>query len=82
MAFVIDKSIWEKERRNCISGNVDQDVELQIYASDIDPEAVELARENAYEAGVDDCIDFSVCDFKNAKVKGDYGVVDIQSPIW
>ncbi|PQQ68187.1 THUMP domain-containing class I SAM-dependent RNA methyltransferase [Acetivibrio saccincola] len=76
---VIDKSIWEKERRIAFQA-IDQDVELKIYASDIDPEAVELARENAYEAGVDDCIDFSVCDFKNAKVKGDYGVVISNPP--
>ena len=39
-----------------------------------------MAKENAFEAGVDDCIEFSVCDFKDVKIKEDYGVIISNPP--
>lgn len=76
---IIDKSIWKEEKRIALQA-IDQDVNLKIYASDIDAEAMELAKENAFEAGVDDCIEFSVCDFKDVKIKEDYGVIISNPP--
>lgn len=76
---IIGMDIWKEEKRIAFQA-IDQDFDLKIYASDIDAKAIELAKENAYEAGVDDCIDFSVCDFKDAKFKGDYGIIISNPP--
>ncbi|MBR2736861.1 MAG: class I SAM-dependent RNA methyltransferase [Firmicutes bacterium] len=58
----IAPEIWKEERTRAYAG-IDYDADVRILASDIDRKAVEAARLNAEEAGVDDCIDFSVRDF-------------------
>lgn len=47
----------------------------RIVATDIRPEAVEAARQNARTAGVDRLIDFHACDFRETPVSGGGGVV-------
>jgi len=47
----------------------------RIVATDIRPEAVEAARQNARTAGVDKLIDFHACDFRETPVPGGGGVV-------
>ncbi len=54
----IPQDLWKEERKAAYSA-IDNECEFRIYASDLDPKAVEAARENAAEAGVDDCIEFS-----------------------
>ncbi|MDQ2086100.1 class I SAM-dependent RNA methyltransferase [Herbivorax sp. ANBcel31] len=76
---VIGKDIWKEERRIAFSA-IDQDLDLKIYASDISPEAIELSKENAFEAGVDDCIEFFTSDFKDVKLKDKYGVIISNPP--
>lgn len=44
---------------------------IKIVASDIDPYTVELAQQNAQDAGVEDRIEFMVCDVADAQVKAD-----------
>ena len=44
---------------------MDLDAQFRILATDIDPRAVKAAKKNAEQAGVDDCIDFKVCDVKD-----------------
>ena len=56
----IGKEIWKEERRKAFEGILQHD--LKIYASDIDPKAIEMAQENAAEAGVDQVINFKVAD--------------------
>lgn len=51
-----------------------------IFASDIDARAVEAARRNAETAGVDHLIRFSVCDFAEAAVPGEAGLVVFNPP--
>ncbi|HOM03743.1 MAG TPA: class I SAM-dependent RNA methyltransferase [Acetivibrio sp.] len=75
----IGKDIWKEERVAALKA-IDQDVKLKIYASDINPDAVELAKENAYLAGVDDCIEFFVSDFRDIRIKEDYGVIICNPP--
>ena len=53
----IDKKIWWDVRREAYD-KINNDVEFKIYGYDIDEEALEIARENAEIAGVDEYIEF------------------------
>ncbi len=50
-------------QRKLMEARVVDPAHLEIVASDIDPEAVRIARANAAKAGVAEYIRFSVCDF-------------------
>ncbi|MCL1877691.1 MAG: methyltransferase, partial [Defluviitaleaceae bacterium] len=56
------------------------DAEPQIFAADIDPEAVELARANAELAGVDDCIVFEERGVTQTVLPSETGVAIINPP--
>lgn len=75
----IGKNIWKNERAESFR-SIDQNIELNIYASDIDPKAIEAAKENAIEAGVDDCIHFEVKDAKKIKIQQPYGILISNPP--
>ena len=75
----IDKAIWKEARIEAYKA-IDYDCELQIYGSDIDAEAIEVAKENAAKAGVDDCIEFSVKPCQEAVLIGDYGCMITNPP--
>jgi len=47
----------------------------RIVATDIDPEAVDAARDNARRAGVEQDIEFAVCDFRDTPVPDGPGAV-------
>ena len=55
-----DASVWKQARQKLI--NTEYHGEYHITASDIDPRAVRIAKENAERAGVAELIDFSVAD--------------------
>lgn len=76
---LIGKDIWKEERVNALK-SIDQTSEIKIEAYDIDPDAIAIAKENAIEAGVDDCIEFSVQNFYNISVKEPYGVLICNPP--
>lgn len=69
----IPKELWQEERKIAYSA-IDYDCELQIYGSDINAHAVEIAKVNAENAGVDDCIIFRQIPFNKLKLMGNYGV--------
>jgi putative N6-adenine-specific DNA methylase len=58
-----DKAVYEKER-NIIEEQVRHLPNLVIIASDISRDAIKVAKMNATIAGVEDLIDFQVCDFE------------------
>ena len=69
---IIPAEMWKQERADAFAAIVQPEGPLspgqsavRIYASDIDPKAVEAARENAVEAGVDEYIQFTRADVKN-----------------
>ena len=75
----IDKEIWKEERKKAFS-EIDNDIELFIYGSDIDKDAIKIAKTNAEEAGVFDDIHFEVKDIKDFEMEGASGVVITNPP--
>ncbi len=76
----IDKSHWKAARKEAYS-KIDVNCKPEIYASDIDEKAIQIAKGNAKIAGVDDCIRFEVkplnkLDIKNIK----YGICVCNPP--
>ncbi len=60
----IPEELWKEEKAAAYKA-MDLDAKFKILASDIDSRAVCAAKKNAEAAGVDDCIDFKVCDVKD-----------------
>ena len=75
----IPKELWKQERANAFK-EIRNDLELKIFASDIDPAAIKIARENADEAGVGDLIRFSVADVGALRTKALSGVMISNPP--
>lgn len=76
---VIDSKLWKEARAEAYS-KIDVDFMPTIYASDIDPRAIETAKHNASLAGVDDCIYFSNKPLNEVVLPGDYGVCICNPP--
>ena len=70
---IIPKEAWKDARKAAFSA-IKTDVVPIIEASDFDPHAIEIAKRNAENAGVDDCIDFRNIPFDKLKLTRDYGV--------
>jgi putative N6-adenine-specific DNA methylase len=75
----VDSSLVKEERARCYRQMTPRD-DLRIYASDIDPEAIKIARENAEEAGVEESIDFKVRDVRDFRVPESSGVMISNPP--
>jgi putative N6-adenine-specific DNA methylase len=70
-----DVKVYEKIRAK-MENKVTEIPELKILASDISEQAILFAKENAGVAGVEELIDFEVCDFEETTVPpGESGVV-------
>ncbi len=76
---IIAPEIWKEERKLAYE-RIDYDADVKIIASDRDAKAVEAARANAEEAGVDDCIEFGVSDMKTLKIPEDYAIIICNPP--
>ncbi len=75
----IDKQLW-KDARVAAYKAIDYNIMPEIYGSDIDVEAIELAKENAIKAGVDDCVQFEVKSCEDISLPGKYGVLITNPP--
>jgi len=75
----VGKAVW-KEARMAAYAAMDTDFRPEIFASDIDPASVELAKHNARTAGVDDCIRFAVSDFNDLPLPSPYSVLIANPP--
>ena len=75
----VDSSLVKEERARCYRQMTPRE-DLRIYASDIDPEAIKIARENAEEAGVEESIDFKVRDVRDFRVPESSGVMISNPP--
>lgn len=63
----IPENIWKEEKALAFS-QIRQDDDFKIVASDYDERAIRIAKRNAEEAGVDDCIEFKTYDARKLKV--------------
>lgn len=70
-----DEEVFFAERR-ILKEQVIKNIDLQIIATDLSEDAVDVSRKNAKTAGVDTLITFEVCDFADTQVpEGGKGVV-------
>ncbi len=76
---IIPQTMWRDAREEA-EDNIHLDTPTEIYASDIDPEAIEIAKQNARNAGVFDKIRFEVCDMAKAKTFKSKGVIVCNPP--
>ncbi|RZA03543.1 MAG: class I SAM-dependent RNA methyltransferase, partial [Moraxellaceae bacterium] len=69
-----DEEVFFAERR-ILKDQVIKNKEVQIVATDISEDAVDVSRRNAKTAGVDGLITFEVCDFRDTQVPETPGAV-------
>lgn len=62
-----DENFYEIEKRKLINQTIDLPG-LKIIASDISPDAINISRINAAAAGIENLIEFEVCDFRETKI--------------
>ncbi len=75
----LDKNHWWDVRKEAFE-KIREDLDFKIYGFDIDKEAIEIAKENAEIAGVDEYIEFKVADVRNFKSDEKYGVIITNPP--
>ncbi|MCE5602949.1 class I SAM-dependent RNA methyltransferase [Staphylococcus pseudintermedius] len=76
---IIPKGLYDQKRAEA-DELADYDKEIEIYASDIDPEMVEIAQHNADEVGVGDIIRFEVKDVNTLTINHDGPIGLIGNP--
>ncbi len=76
---IVGKALYDDIREEARE-NADPGFETHITASDIDPAAVALAKENAKKAGVDKYITFSVADASKVDIFTEKGVIVCNPP--
>ncbi|MDB8793387.1 class I SAM-dependent RNA methyltransferase [Romboutsia sp. 1001216sp1] len=75
----IDKKIWWDVRKDAYE-KINEDIDFKIYGYDIDEETIEIAKENAEIAGVDQYIEFNVLDATQFKSDEEYGFIITNPP--
>jgi len=75
----VKKEYWREARRQAWD-LMHKDVKLKIIGSDIDDEAIKIAKENAYDIELEEDILFIRKDFRNFEFKDDYGVIICNPP--
>ena len=74
----IDRRLWAEEREAAREREYNGD--YRIVGADIDPKAIEIARENARRAGVDDVVRFEVADAMRFDRQTERGVIVTNPP--
>ncbi|MGX7419264.1 THUMP domain-containing class I SAM-dependent RNA methyltransferase [Carnobacterium gallinarum] len=74
-----DAAIWAEVRTEA-EGLADYDVELDIVGTDIDGYMIEIAKENAIEAGLADSITFKQMQLSDFTTEKKYGVIVANPP--
>lgn len=74
-----DKSFWWDVRRDAFD-KIESEREFKIKGYDIDQESIDIAKENAEIAGVEDYIEFEVGDVTKFKSDEEYGFIITNPP--
>lgn len=75
----LDKKIWWDTRREAYD-LMNEDIDFKIYGYDIDEEVIEIAKENAEIAGVENYIEFNVADATEFTSDEEYGFIVTNPP--
>ncbi|MBQ7131816.1 MAG: class I SAM-dependent RNA methyltransferase [Oscillospiraceae bacterium] len=75
----LPKRIWSDEREAALS-RINKDCGFKAYGSDIDPSAIEIAKENARRAGVLSAIEFSTADIRSFSQREENEIVICNPP--
>lgn len=75
----VKKEYWNDARRKAWDV-IDKDYKLNILASDIDKDAIKVAKENTYNIGLEEDINFVTKDVNDFKFEDDYGVIICNPP--
>ncbi|HEK4626891.1 class I SAM-dependent RNA methyltransferase [Clostridioides difficile] len=75
----LDKKIWWDVRKDAFN-KIDNESKFKIYGYDIDEESINIARENAEIAGVDEYIEFNVGDATQFKSEDEFGFIITNPP--
>ena len=75
----LDKKIWWDVRKDAFN-KIDNESNFKIYGYDIDEESIDIARENAEIAGVDEYIEFNVGDATQFKSEDEFGFIITNPP--
>ncbi len=73
-----DPVLWQQARNAAVLAEYEGD--YSIFASDIDPRAVQIAQENAVRAGVDHIVRFEVSDARQFSRQTERGVIVTNPP--
>lgn len=76
---LIDSKIWQRERERCRSSER-KDIEFVAFGSDIDINAVNIARDNLKKAGVAEYVRIEQADFRDFSPKTPKGTVICNPP--
>ncbi|CAH2213671.1 THUMP domain-containing class I SAM-dependent RNA methyltransferase [Tepidibacter aestuarii] len=76
---ILGKKLWWKARKEAFD-MMKTDVDFKIYGYDIDDEVLEIAKENARLADVDNYIEFKKQDARNLESDYEYGFVITNPP--
>ncbi|MDV9289537.1 class I SAM-dependent RNA methyltransferase [Clostridioides difficile] len=76
---ILDKKIWWDVRKDAFN-KIDNESKFKIYGYDIDEESIDIARENAEIAGVDEYIEFNVGDATQFKSENEFGFIITNPP--
>lgn len=77
---ILSDGVIAKEERAKAFAAIDQECEFEAYASDIDPAVLEIAKQNAERAGVDDRIKFFEADARKIKKLDRRGTIVCNPP--
>jgi putative N6-adenine-specific DNA methylase len=75
----ISPEVWKAERKAAYA-DIDYEADVRICASDISGGAIAAARENAENAGVDDCIAFEKIPFSSFRAAAPHGIMVCNPP--
>ncbi len=75
----VKKEYWSEARREAFK-SMKSNIKLNIMGFDINRHAIDIARENAANFGLEDDITFYVKDMRNIELKNEYGVVVCNPP--